>query len=161
MSAGRIPWWRPPTRSPGPLQRPKMLSDEAMPYPPILQAGERRSCSAPGASARPGPGQTPDSPVGERGPGGLRWSFPDPRVTLQSMSGASSRNYNVILEPSPEGGYVAVVPALPGCYSQGDTVEEALKGAREAIELTLEDMEARGEPIPDAAGELVANVAVG
>jgi len=77
------------------------------------------------------------------------------------MSGASSRNYNVILEPSPEGGYVAVVPALPGCYSQGDTVEEALKGAREAIELTLEDMEARGEPIPDAAGELVANVAVG
>jgi predicted RNase H-like HicB family nuclease len=68
---------------------------------------------------------------------------------------------NVVLEPSPEGGCVALVPALPGCYSQGDTVEEALAGAREAIELTLEDMEARGEPIPDASGELVAKVAVG
>ena len=77
------------------------------------------------------------------------------------MSGASVRNYNVVLEPSPEGGYVAVVPALPGCYSQGDTVEEALEGAREAIELTIEDMEARGEPIPDATGELIAKVAVG
>lgn len=56
---------------------------------------------------------------------------------------------------------MAVVPALPGCYSQGDTVEEALAGAREAIELTVEDMEARGEAIPDASGELVAKVAVG
>ena len=77
------------------------------------------------------------------------------------MSGAAVRNFNVVLEPSPEGGYVAVVPAMPGCYSQGDTVEEALAGAREAIELTIEDMEARGEPIPDASGELVAKVAVG
>jgi antitoxin HicB len=77
------------------------------------------------------------------------------------MSGRSVRNYNVVLEPSPDGAYVAVVPALPGCYSQGDTVEEALAGAREAIELSLEDKEARGEPIPDASGELVAKVAVG
>jgi antitoxin HicB len=77
------------------------------------------------------------------------------------MSSRSVRNCNVVLEPSPDGGYVAVVPALPGCYSQGDSVEEALAGAREAIELTVEDMEARGEPIPDASGELVAKVAVG
>jgi len=77
------------------------------------------------------------------------------------MGGASVRNYNVVLEPSPDGGYVAVVPALPGCYSQGDTVEEALASAREAIELTIEDMEANGEPVPDAAGELIAKVAVG
>jgi antitoxin HicB len=77
------------------------------------------------------------------------------------MSGSAVRNYNVVLEPSPEGGYVAVVPALPGCYSQGDSVEEALSGAREAIELTIEDMEARGKPIPDAAGGLIAKVAVG
>jgi antitoxin HicB len=77
------------------------------------------------------------------------------------MSSPSIRSYNVVLEPSPEGGYVAVVPALPGCYSQGDTVDEALAGAREAIELTIEDMEARGEPIPDAAGEVIAKVAVG
>ncbi len=44
----------------------------------------------------------------------------------------------VVLEPQPEGGYVAYVPALPGCVSQGETVEEALKNIREAIELYLE-----------------------
>ncbi|MCG8556862.1 MAG: type II toxin-antitoxin system HicB family antitoxin [Proteobacteria bacterium] len=54
------------------------------------------------------------------------------------MPATSLRNYSVVLEPDPDGGYVAVVPALPGCYSQGDTVEEALANAREAIELTLE-----------------------
>ena len=44
----------------------------------------------------------------------------------------------VVLEPQPEGGYVAYVPALPGCVSQGETVEEVLKNIREAIELYLE-----------------------
>ncbi len=69
--------------------------------------------------------------------------------------------YNVFLEPDPDGGYVAVIPALPGCYSQGETVEEALANARDAILLTIEDMRERGEPIPDPAGELVRQVAVG
>ena len=44
----------------------------------------------------------------------------------------------IILEPSEEGGYTAVVPALPGCISEGNTREEALKNIREAIELYLE-----------------------
>ncbi|MDP8216963.1 MAG: type II toxin-antitoxin system HicB family antitoxin [Candidatus Kaelpia imicola] len=44
----------------------------------------------------------------------------------------------IILEPSEEGGYTAIVPALPGCISEGDTREEALKNIREAIELYLE-----------------------
>ena len=44
----------------------------------------------------------------------------------------------VVLEPQPEGGYVAYVSALPGCVSQGETVEEALQNVREAIELYLE-----------------------
>ena len=47
----------------------------------------------------------------------------------------------VILEPSQEGGYTATVPALPGCISEGDTREEALKNIREAIELYLEPVE--------------------
>jgi predicted RNase H-like HicB family nuclease len=67
----------------------------------------------------------------------------------------------VVLEPDVDGGYVAVVPAFPGCYSQGETVEEALANAREAINLTIEDMLAEGEPIPDPTGELVGQVAVG
>jgi antitoxin HicB len=63
--------------------------------------------------------------------------------------------YHVVLEPDPEGGYVVVIPAFPGCYSQGDTAEEALSNAREAILLTIEDMRERGDAAPDPAGELV------
>jgi len=44
----------------------------------------------------------------------------------------------IILEPSEEGGYTVFVPALPGCISEGDIKEEALKNIREAIELYLE-----------------------
>ena len=47
----------------------------------------------------------------------------------------------VILEPSDEGGYTAYVPALPGCISEGDTLEEAMTNIREAIELYLEPVE--------------------
>ena len=47
----------------------------------------------------------------------------------------------VILEPSEEGGYTSIVPSLPGCVSEGDTREEALKNIREAIELYLEPVE--------------------
>jgi predicted RNase H-like HicB family nuclease len=77
------------------------------------------------------------------------------------MDGPAMRSYNVILEPDPDGGYIAVVPAFPGCYSQGDTIDEALANAREAIALTIEDMEATGEPLPDPSGELIGKVAVG
>jgi len=47
----------------------------------------------------------------------------------------------IILEPSEEGGYTAIVPSLPGCISEGDNKEEALKNVREAIELYLEPVE--------------------
>ncbi|MEW6517983.1 MAG: type II toxin-antitoxin system HicB family antitoxin [Thermodesulfobacteriota bacterium] len=47
----------------------------------------------------------------------------------------------VILEPSEEGGYTALVPSLPGCISEGETREEALKNIREAIELYLEPVD--------------------
>lgn len=77
------------------------------------------------------------------------------------MSEATMRSYHVVLEPDPDGGYVAVVPAFPGCYSQGDTVEEALSNARDAIALTVEEMQANGEPIPDPSGELIGKVAIG
>ena len=50
-------------------------------------------------------------------------------------------NIKVILEPSDEGGYTVIVPALPGCISEGDTRDEALKNIKEAIELYLEPVE--------------------
>ena len=47
----------------------------------------------------------------------------------------------IILEPSEEGGYTAIVPSLPGCISEGDTKDEALRNIREAIDLYLEPVE--------------------
>ena len=47
----------------------------------------------------------------------------------------------VVLEPSEEGGYTAIVPALPGCISEGETREQALANIHEAIELYLEPVE--------------------
>ncbi|MCD4706165.1 MAG: type II toxin-antitoxin system HicB family antitoxin [Candidatus Sabulitectum sp.] len=47
----------------------------------------------------------------------------------------------VILEPSDEGGFTVIVPALPGCISEGDSKEEALNNIREAIELYIEPIE--------------------
>ena len=48
----------------------------------------------------------------------------------------------VLLRPESVGGYSVSVPALPGCYSQGETREEALENIREAAELWLEVAEA-------------------
>jgi len=47
----------------------------------------------------------------------------------------------VILEPSDEGGYTAYVPSLPGCISEGETIEESLANIKEAIELYLAPVE--------------------
>jgi predicted RNase H-like HicB family nuclease len=62
----------------------------------------------------------------------------------------------VVLEPAEEGGYVVYVPSLPGCISEGDSKEEALKNIKEAIELYLEPTE---NPILANSSE-VAEVAV-
>jgi predicted RNase H-like HicB family nuclease len=47
----------------------------------------------------------------------------------------------VVLEPSDDGGYTVYVPSLPGCISEGDTLEEAMSNIREAISLYLEEDE--------------------
>ena len=60
--------------------------------------------------------------------------------------------YTVILEQEPDGGYVATVPVLPGCVSQGDSREEALSNIREAAELYVEDCLASGDPVPTETG---------
>jgi len=70
-------------------------------------------------------------------------------------------DFQVMLEPDEEGGgYVVSCPALPGCYSQGDTVDEALENIKEAILLCLGDMQAQDQPIPDMSRTLVSSVAV-
>lgn len=57
--------------------------------------------------------------------------------------------YTVILKPQPEGVFTVNVPALPGCITEGRTEEDALKNAREAIELYLETLIEDGQPIPE------------
>ena len=58
----------------------------------------------------------------------------------------------VILIPDEDGGYVVEVPSLPGCFSQGETIDEALENIKEAIFLHIEDMVALGEDVPEDLG---------
>lgn len=64
--------------------------------------------------------------------------------------------FKVILEPSEDGGYTALVPALPGCISEGDSVADAMENAREAIELYLEPI----DELPAGNGILVKELAL-
>lgn len=56
----------------------------------------------------------------------------------------------ILLEPSQDGGFTALVSSLPGCVSEGDTREEALSNIREAIELYLEPVEDDVSAMPSA-----------
>ena len=60
--------------------------------------------------------------------------------------------FTVILEEGEDGYIVVTVPALPGCVTQGKTKEEALKNAKEAIELYLDVLREDNEPIPQDIG---------
>ncbi len=63
----------------------------------------------------------------------------------------------VILEPSEDGGFTALVPALPGCISQGNTREEAIANIQEAIQLYLEPVD---DDLGFASGAEVLDIAV-
>ena len=69
-------------------------------------------------------------------------------------------DFKVLLEPDETGGYVVSCPSLPGCYTQGDSIEAALANIREAIELCLEDLQAQGETLPDPSGVLVGSIVI-
>jgi predicted RNase H-like HicB family nuclease len=60
----------------------------------------------------------------------------------KSREGVDSKmKIKVVLEPSDEGGFTAIVPSLPGCISEGETVKEALANVQEAIQLYLEPVD--------------------
>ena len=63
-------------------------------------------------------------------------------------------SYKILLTKEEEGGYMVTVPAIPGCITQGDNIEEAKTMAKEAIELYIEELKARGEKIPDNSNTL-------
>jgi len=62
---------------------------------------------------------------------------------------ARDYEFEVVFSPQKEGGFTVEVPDLPGCISEGDTLNEAEKNIQEAIELYLETLEDRGIPLPE------------
>ncbi|MCW5785647.1 MAG: type II toxin-antitoxin system HicB family antitoxin [Nitrospirales bacterium] len=68
--------------------------------------------------------------------------------------------YRVLIEQDEDGIFVAEVPTLPGCLSQGPTRADALKNIQEAIEVYLESLKAHDEPIPPSINEEVVEVVV-
>ncbi len=59
------------------------------------------------------------------------------------------RQYPVVIHKDPDSGYSVTTPDLPGCFTDGDTIEDALKRTREAIELYMKCMLLDGDPIPE------------
>jgi predicted RNase H-like HicB family nuclease len=66
--------------------------------------------------------------------------------------------YNVVLRPEPEGGYTALVPALPGCVTYGRTLKEAQEMARDAIAGYIASLRKHNEPIPTDKDTLLASL---
>lgn len=73
---------------------------------------------------------------------------------------ARALSYSVFYEQATEGGFVVLVPALPGCHSQGETLEEAEHNIKEAIALYLEGLVAHGEAVPEEGPSFQGRVTV-
>jgi predicted RNase H-like HicB family nuclease len=61
-------------------------------------------------------------------------------ITIACYEGLSTYEFDVVILEDESGGYVAFVPALPGCHTQGDTLQELMDNVREAVELYLETL---------------------
>ncbi len=68
--------------------------------------------------------------------------------------------YNVLIRRGNESGYVATVPALPGCVSQGQTKEAAIENIKQAIEVYIESLIEDGMPVPTEEGNELVEVEV-
>lgn len=69
--------------------------------------------------------------------------------------------FTAIFEPAEEGGYTVIVPSLPGCVTEGDTLEEAVEMAKDAISVYLASLRKHREPIPgDSASSFVGVIDV-
>lgn len=71
----------------------------------------------------------------------------EPRQAFSEDISAAIR-FRVVFEPEPEGGFVVTCPALPGCVSEGETLEEAQANIQEAIVGYMESLRKHGEAIP-------------
>jgi predicted RNase H-like HicB family nuclease len=80
------------------------------------------------------------------------------QVDANLAGGQCAVRYRVLIEVDEDGVFVAEVPALPGCISQGQTRAEAIDNIKEAIAAYLESLNARGEPVPPSIFEEVVEV---
>jgi predicted RNase H-like HicB family nuclease len=68
--------------------------------------------------------------------------------------------FTVVIERDEDGRFVAICPALPGCYTEGETRAEAEELIEDAIRLHIEDRLSRGEPIGEEVGTSKVRLAV-
>jgi len=66
--------------------------------------------------------------------------------------------FPAVVYKEPSGGYSIVCPSLPGCHSQGETLEEALTNLKEAAELYIEVLEEDGLPLPEPSEPLLTSI---
>jgi antitoxin HicB len=64
----------------------------------------------------------------------------------------SMRTYTIVVEPEDTGGFSVSLPALPGCFTRGDTIDECRENAAEAIAVHIAGLEADGEVVPEEHG---------
>lgn len=69
-------------------------------------------------------------------------------------------NFKVLIEPDETSGFVVECPQLKGCYSQGDTLDEALDNIKEVIDMCLEELEEQKQVIAFSKNILVTDVMV-
>jgi predicted RNase H-like HicB family nuclease len=77
---------------------------------------------------------------------------------VRTWTRGEAMKYRVLIDQDEDEAFVAEVPSLPGCVSQGATREEALTGIREAIALYVESLEAHGEPVPPPITEEIVEI---
>lgn len=81
-------------------------------------------------------------------------------MASQREAEKTAPRYTVYFLPEADGGYSVIVPALPGCNTQGDTFAEAERNAREATQAYLESLVADGEEIPEEHDLLLKQIRV-
>ena len=84
---------------------------------------------------------------------------PWPHARMIAIAMAKARyHYNIMLRPEPEGGYTALVPALPSGVSFGRTLDEAREMAKDAISGYIASLRKHKDPIPTDDNTLVASL---
>jgi predicted RNase H-like HicB family nuclease len=82
------------------------------------------------------------------------------RMDVKRRKQEPAMKYRVLVQQDEDGVFVAEVPSLPGCVSQGETRSSALANVEEAIKAYLESLEAHDEPVPPSIDEEVIEVAM-